>query len=220
MNRFINVRQRSDNVKQITLLYGTGNPAKFKMMSESLKGLPIDLISVCDMEKAPPEVDESGSSPLENACIKAQTYYRFYGVPVLSQDCGLYFDNVPDEVQPGIHVRNVGGKRLSDAEMTAYYGSLAEKYGGKLTARYKTALCLALSETRVFESMDQSLWGGAFHIVEKPHPKRVEGFPIDTLSVDIATGKYFYDLPDCRDVNAHPGFRKFFENLIAKGELL
>lgn len=207
-------------MKQITLLYGTGNPAKFAMMSESLKSLPIKLLSLCDMEKPFPEVSENGNDPLENARIKALAYFRFYGVPVLSHDCGLYFDGLPDEIQPGVHVRNIGGKRLSDAEMTVYYALKAREYGGKLTARYKGALCLALSETRVFESMDESLWGSAFNIVGKPHPKRVEGFPIDPLSVDIATGKYFYDLPDSRDVNAHPGFRKFFKELLNKGELL
>lgn len=215
MNRFINVRQRSDNLKQITLLYGTGNPAKFKMMSESLKGLPIDLFSVRDMEKAPPEVDESGSSPLENARIKAQIYYRFYGVPVLSLDCGLYFDNMPDEVQPGVHVRNVGGKRLSDAEMTIYYALKAREYGGKLTARYKNAICLVMSETEIYQSMDESLWGAPFYIVDKPHERlHQDGFPLDRLSVDISSGKYYYDLPKAVETEMNKGFRQFFENLL------
>lgn len=49
----------------------------------------------------------NGNTPLENARMKALAYYETFRIPVFSCDSGLYFDNVPDEVQPGIHVRNV-----------------------------------------------------------------------------------------------------------------
>ena len=194
----------------MTLLFGTGNPAKLNTMRESLKGLDIELLSLRDMGKSP-EVDESGSSPLENARIKALSYYRFYGVPVFSLDSGLYFENVPDEVQPGVHVRNVGGKHLSDDEMIAYYSALAREYGGKLTARYKNALCLVLSENEVYQSMDESLWGKAFYLTDTPHksPHR-EGFPLDRLSVDIESGEYYFDLPQSVETDMNNGFSRLF----------
>lgn len=196
------------------LLYGTGNPAKLEAMRETLRPLDLEILGLRDMEKAPPEVAENGSDPLENACEKALAYYRFYGVPVFSCDSGLYFDGCPDEEQPGIHVRNIGGKRLSDSEMILYYALKAREYGGKLTARYKNAVCLVLSEDKVYKSMDESLWGEPFCIVEKPHEKRQDGFPIDSLSVDVASGKYFYDLPEPVDERFFNGFRSFFENAL------
>lgn len=48
----------------------------------------------------------------------------------------MYFDNVPDEIQPGAHVRTVNGVCLSDGQMIEYYSGLVKQYGN-LTARYK-----------------------------------------------------------------------------------
>lgn len=199
---------------KITLLYGTGNPAKLQGMREALSPLDLEIVGLSDMDKTPPEVPENGNNPLENAYEKALAYYRFYGIPVFSCDSGLYFDDVPNEEQPGINVRNIGGKRLSDSEMILYYALKAREYGGKLTARYKNAICLVLSENEIRKSMDESLWGEPFYIVGKPHEKRVEGFPIDSLSVDIASGNYYYDLPQSVESNMNEGFRVFFENVL------
>lgn len=202
-------------MSKITLLFGTGNPSKLNTMRKSLEGLDIELSSLRDMEKSPPEVDESGSNPLENARIKALAYYRFYGVPVFSLDSGLFFENVPDELQPGVHVRNVAGKYLSDNEMIAYYAALAHEYGGKLTARYKNALCLVMSENEIYQSMDVSLWGKAFYLTDTPHKRiHTEGFPLDRLSVDIESGEYYYDLPQSVESSMNIGFRRFFENYL------
>lgn len=203
----------------ITLLYGTGNPAKLDMMRGYLTSFDLDIIGLQDMKETPPEVEENGNDPLENAYEKAMAYYRFYKVPVFSCDSGLFFDNVPDEWQPGIHVRNIGGKRLSDSEMIIYYGLKAREYGGKLTARYKNAICLVLSENEIHRSMDESLWGKPFYIVGKPHEKRVEGFPIDSLTVDIESGKYFFDLPQTKDTRFAEGVWNFFENALKEKKL-
>lgn len=202
-------------MSKITLLFGTGNPSKLRTMRESLKGLDIELLSLRDMKKSPPDVDESGSSPLENARIKALAYYRFYGVPVFSLDSGLFFENVPEALQPGVHVRNIVGKRLSDNEMIAYYAALAREYGGRLTARYKNALCLVISENEVFQSMDESLWGKAFYLTDTPHKRmHKEGFPLDRLSVEIESGEYYFDLPKSVETSMNIGFRSFFENYL------
>lgn len=202
-------------VNKITLLFGTGNPSKLNTMRESLKDLDIELLSLRDMENSPPDVDESGSSPLENARIKALSYYRFYEIPVFSLDSGLFFENVPDELQPGVHVRNVGGKHLSDDEMIEYYSSLARRFGGRLTARYKNALCLVMSEDEMYTSMDESLWGKAFLLSDTPHVRpHKEGFPLDRLSVEIESGKYYFDLPESVEIAMNKGFRNFFENTL------
>lgn len=118
-------------VERLKLLYGTGNPAKLQGMTEVLASVNVEIIGLSDMDKPAPEVPENGNNPLDNAVEKAMTYYRFYGVPVFSCDSGLYFENVPeDEFQPGVHVRNINGKRLSDSEMIIYYGLKAGQYGG------------------------------------------------------------------------------------------
>ena len=122
------------------LLYGTTNEAKLKAMRHALQGSNISIIGLNELNKHVPKVEESGNSPLENAKLKAIAYHAAFKMPVFSCDSGLYFDELPEDKQPGIHVRRVDGKELSDEEMLAYYGSLATRYGGKLTGRYKNAI--------------------------------------------------------------------------------
>ena len=102
------------------LLFGTGNKAKLNVMKIRLEPLGIDLIGLEDLKKegyTVPSVPETGNTPLENARQKAMAYYQAFKMPVFSCDSGLYFDEVPDEIQPGVHVRNVNGRCLSDDEM-------------------------------------------------------------------------------------------------------
>lgn len=199
----------------ITLLYGTGNPAKLGTMRRSLDGMEIKLISLADMTGKPPEVDESGKSPLENARLKALAYYKHYGVPVFSCDSGLYFEGIAEELQPGTHIRNIGGKRLTDDEMTEYYCSLANNNGGRITARYLNAICLVLSENEIFEHMGADISGESFIITDKPHPKKVDGYPLDRISINSHTGKYYYDMEQ-EDYLLEESFDKGFRDFFAK----
>lgn len=193
------------------IIYGTGNPAKLAAMQRRLAGLDLDIIGLKDVEGEIPAVPETGKSPMENARQKALAYYDVFQMPVFSCDSGLYFENVPDEVQPGVHVRNINGKCLSDEEMIAYYGGLAEKYGD-LVARYRNAICLVVDEEHIYEAMEESMASEKFLITSKPHPIRKPGFPLDSLSVDVKTGKYYYDsLEEKLDVIAvEDGFWNFF----------
>lgn len=194
------------------IIYGTTNAGKLAVMKRSLAALEnIEIIGLNQIETLLPEVAETGSTPLENARIKALAYYKVLKMPVFSCDSGLYFEGLPEELQPGVHVRNINGKCLTDEEMTEYYRSLAEKYGD-ITARYKNAICFVLDEEHIYESMDDSLSGEPFLLTAVPHPKRQEGFPLDCLSKDIATGKYYYDMGEFHqdDVALDEGFLKFF----------
>lgn len=198
------------------LLYGTGNPAKLSVMRERLSKLGIELIGLTDLQaegKKIPTVTENGSTPLENARRKALAYYEAFQMPVFSCDSGLYFDKVPDTIQPGTHVRNINGKCLSDEEMVTYYTGLAKQYG-KLMAEYRNAICFVMDKEHIFESMEPDLYSEKFIITDKPHSAiRKKGFPLDSISVDIKTGKYYYDLADdeLEQLAVEDGFLKFFE---------
>jgi len=200
-----------------TLIYGTTNPAKLKTMQKNLSLLPLEIVGLEEYKGILPDVDESGNNPLENARIKALAYFRTIGKLVFSCDSGLFFDGIPAEEQPGVHVRNVGGKRLNDEEMIAYYSALSAKHGGKLVAKYKNAICLVMSEDKIYEYTGGDLAGDIFYIVSEPHQKRVKGFPLDCLSVHIETGKYYYDLDDIiSGESMKGGFTAFFERTVCK----
>lgn len=200
------------------LLYGTGNPAKLSVMRKRLDKLKIELIGLNDLKaegKEIPKVTENGATPLENARLKALAYYEAFQIPVFSCDSGLYFDKVPDEIQPGVHVRNINGKSLSDEEMVTYYTGLAKKYGN-LTAEYRNAICFVADKEHIYESMEPDLYSERFIITDKPHSAiRKKGFPLDSISIDIKTGKYYYDLVDDKleQLAIEDGFLKFFENI-------
>ncbi|MCL2420638.1 MAG: hypothetical protein FWD03_02165 [Defluviitaleaceae bacterium] len=157
--------------------------------------LDIELISLSQLDIDFPDIKENGKDPLENARIKAMAYYDILKQPVFSADSGLYFDGLPDHLQPGLFVRRVNGKRLTDDEMIVYYSQLAKDYGGKITARYINGICLILGEGQIFEHMGDDIATERFYIGSVPHSKqRVEGFPIDSLSIHIKSGMYYYDM--------------------------
>ncbi len=201
------------------ILYGTTNQGKLLAMKKSVEGLDIELIGLRDLECELPVVNENGKTPLENAEIKARAYFDAFHMPVFSCDSGLYFDELTDEEQPGIHVRRVNQKELTDEEMIEHYASLAEKHGGRITGRYRNAIYFILDENHHYSSMDMSIATEPFILVTKPHEKRVPGFPLDSLSVDIATGEYYYDL-EVKDVSTSvdDGVRAFFGEIFDKGE--
>ncbi len=196
------------------ILYGTTNQGKLLAMKKSVEGLDIELIVLKDLDSELPAVNETGKTPLENAEIKARAYFEAFHLPVFSCDSGLYFDELTDEEQPGIHVRRVNGKELTDEEMIAHYASLAEKHGGRITGRYRNAIYFILDENHHYLSMDMSIATEPFILVTKPHEKRVPGFPLDSLSIDIATQKYYYDL-EVKDVSTSvdDGVRAFFREI-------
>ncbi len=76
----------------LKLIYGTGNPAKLAAMKRRLQGLGIEIVGLNVLDKKVPTVTENGKTPLENARIKASTYYKEFCMPVFSCDSGLYFD--------------------------------------------------------------------------------------------------------------------------------
>lgn len=211
--------ERIAGINKMKLLYGTGNLAKLSAMRNRLERLGIELIGLNDLRaegKNIPEVIEDGNTPLENARLKAMAYYEAFQIPVFSCDSGLYFDNVPDEVQPGVHVRNVNGKYLSDEEMLDYYSGLVKTYGN-LVARYKNAICFLMDDTHIYEAMEPSMESEKFILTDKPHSAiRKEGFPLDSISLDIKTNKYYYDLPEDRleQVAVEDGFLEFFKNVL------
>lgn len=210
--------------QKIHLIYGTGNDAKLQAMKRALADLPVELSGLKQAAETAglllPRVEEIGESLLENARIKAEAYYALFGKPVFSCDSGLYLwdyrtgQPLPDKLQPGIHVRG-RGRRLTDEELIEHYTGLVKKYG-PILGRYKNAVCLIWEEGRRFESMEEALWGEAFLFSDKPHEKRIKGFPLDSISLEISTGKYYYDLEDNfqDELATEKGFRQFFRRVL------
>lgn len=194
------------------LLYGTYNPAKLETMRRWIAPLAVALIGLTDLAAQPPDVEETGHSPLENARLKALAYRDATGRTTLAADSGLYIDGLADDLQPGDHPRRMHGRRMDDEEMIAYYAGLARQLGGRAVARYRNALCIAFADGRLVERFDDSTASAPFYLVDVPHARRTSGFPLDSLSVDMDSGAYYYDLEASRagsDLAQMNGYARF-----------
>lgn len=193
----------------MNLIYGTYNHAKYQSMVKRLKGLDINVISLNSFNEKLEEAEENGKEPLENAVAKAKAYYRQLKKPVFSCDSGLFFDNVHEDDQPGVCIKRVKGKTLTDLEMQSYYSNLASKYGGRLTAHYKNSICLIIDDDTIYKYDGKDINSEKFYIVSKPHNIFHREYPLDSLAVDIKTNKYYYDIDENEYDESNP-FRQFF----------
>ncbi len=194
------------------IVYGTGNPAKLSGMRKSLEGLNLELVGIAETGIILPKAEERGHTPLENARIKAHTYYKALKCPVFSCDTGLYFQNLPEEWQPGVHVRRVNGKYMSDAEMIEYYSGLVRKFG-RLVAQYRNSVCFIYDESHIYEKEGEDISYPPFALTDVPHVKRVKGYPLDSIAISLETGQYLYDMAENEEevIAAPKGFYDFFQ---------
>ena len=204
----------------MNLLYGTTNKSKIEFMQACVAPLGINILSLADVSAPKLYIEENGNSPLENACIKARAYYNALKTPLFSCDSGLYIDGLPESRQPGINVRGPGD-HMTDADATAYYAALAAEMGGKMVARYVHAICFIDRNGTVHQHMGKDIASAPFYMVDTPHAIRKEGFPLDSLSVHMASGKYYYDLADGQyydDIGSggsgNNGFAAFFSRAL------
>lgn len=179
----------------MNILLGSHNPAKVDYFARQLEGYEVSFLTLGDLglEKLP---DEDGKSVLENAAIKAAYYGRFHDY-VISADSALYIRELPldDPRQPGLTIRRAAdGHEMDEEEMISYYTSLVHSLGGKVTCWYQDAYAVC-NHGKVFTFMDDTcikdLYG--FYLVDKPHPTRKPGWPLDSLSIRPQTGRYFVD---------------------------
>lgn len=197
------------------LIYGTTNQGKLNLMKDYLSGTEIEIIGLNELSQPPGEPGECGRTPLENARGKAEYYFHALDRPVFSCDSGLIIEGLPEEEQPGVHVRRRDGKVLTDAEMTKYYADIASRLGGKCRAHYHNAICLIFSGAERYEYDGEDISGESFYLVDRAKPQKEKGFPLDCISVDMKTGLYFVDEGySSRAEEKKQGFRRFMERAV------
>ena len=173
------------------VLFATTNPAKVKKYKDLLAEKGIELITIKDLDFKLP-IDENGKNAIENAYIKAKTYYDKTKIPTIGMDNNLFIEELPEERQPGTHVRRINGKELNDEEMIEYYTNLVKENGGKLTAKwvYGMVICSDKGVNKFSWSKDH------FYFVNKPCEKRNPGYPLDSMTIVPEFNKYLVELTE------------------------
>ena len=173
------------------VLFATTNPAKVNKYKEALEQKGIELITLKDLDVKLPIV-ESGKNAIENAYIKAKTYYDATKIPTIGMDNNLFIEDLPEEKQPGTYVRRVNGKELNDEEMIEHYTKLVKENGGKLKAKWVYGMVVCSDEGTAQFSWTKD----HFYFVDKPCEKINRGYPLDSISIIPEFNKYLAELTD------------------------
>ena len=198
------------------ILFATTNPAKVKRFADKLQERNIEIITLKDLG-INIDVEETGNNSLENAYIKAKTYYEIAKIPTMSMDCSLFIEGIPEEKQPGIHTRRVNGKELNDDEMLEYYVNLVNQYGGKLSAKWVYGMVIYDGNEK-----KEFTWSkDHFYLIDKPSEKRRMGYPLDSISITANNNKYFVEMTPEEKIeksNSDDKVIDFIVNSVKKGE--
>ena len=174
------------------VLFATHNKSKCNHYKASLEKYGLEIVSLDDLN-IEYEVEEVGNTSQENAIKKVEEYYNLVHMPTIAVDDSLELIGVPDEIQPGTHVRRIGGnEKATDDEMIDYYISLVKEHGkdGKLEGFWKKCIAIKIPDKEVvfhnFESRKI--------FVTTPNIKRNEGYPLDSISITPEYNKYTVEL--------------------------
>ncbi len=130
------------------ILFATGNRNKLKEINEILEGTGI---TVTSMKEAgyDPVIEETGTTFLENALIKAGTLCALSGKACLADDSGLVVDALNGE--PGIYSSRYMGEETSySVKNAAILERLKDVEGSGRSARFVCAMAAVFPDGRQF----------------------------------------------------------------------
>ena len=177
-------------MKQI--IFATTNQSKSKRFSKGLKELGIEVLSLKDID-VKLDIEEDGSTAIENALIKARECYKKTKKPSMGMDDTLYMEGVPEDLQPGLFVRRVNGKNLTDEEMIEHYTNLVKKYGinGRINCKWIYGLAVINEKG---EETTYSWFKDDFYMTSSRSDKINPGYPLNSISKYKKLDKYFTEV--------------------------
>ncbi|HZD71888.1 MAG TPA: RdgB/HAM1 family non-canonical purine NTP pyrophosphatase [Actinomycetes bacterium] len=155
------------------LLLATANQGKLRELRAILAGVPVELLGLDDVPLgAPPEVEETGESFLDNACIKARAYAAWSGLAAVADDSGLEVDALGGE--PGVRSARYAGPGSSDqANLDKLLRELAGVPPARRGARFRC--CAVLVDPGVQRKWHaEATWEG--RIIEAPRGSNGFGY--------------------------------------------
>lgn len=198
------------------LLLASQNPGKLNEMRQLVAGLPFRVVAPLDLgiEQAP---DETGTTFVENATIKALSYAGRSGLLTVADDSGISVDALGGK--PGLHSSRFGGEGATDVERNRL---LLEKLEGvpreRRGAHFTSAVVVARGESVLFQAQEE-VHGFIAEAVRGPN-----GFGYDPLFFYPPFGKTFGEVPrEQKDGVSHRGkafarLRTFLADLVAEAE--
>lgn len=165
------------------MLVASNNKGKLREFNSILGELGIECISMADMG-IDVEVDETGTTFLENAKIKAEEIYKIAKIPTVSDDSGLEVDFLNGE--PGVYSARYAGEHGDDLKNNEkLLNKLHAVPYEKRTARFKSVVYLVLDE-------NTQVWAeGSVEGIILTEVKGENGFGYDPLFFSPQLNKTF-----------------------------
>jgi len=184
-------------VRKVVL--ATGNPGKVREFQAVLAGFGLDILpqSVFSV----PEAEETGSTFVENALLKARNAALYTGLPALADDSGLAVDAIGGA--PGIRSARYAGSGASDrANIDKLLAELEGVPMAQRTARFVCALALLRHPADSTPLVCQGSWEG----VILTEPRGAGGFGYDPVFFVPAENRTAAELdPDTKNRLSHRG---------------
>ena len=178
-------------MEEITLFYATNNKSKLHNMHYRLRNYPIKIVCPEDLD-IHIDINENGETAVENALIKASEYFKIVKMPTIAGDSGMRIDGLDNDEQPGLFVRRVNGKTMSDDEMIEYYSNLASKVKHDCYINYFTGIVLITDKGTFTKELKEV----PLKLSPVPNSNRKHrGNPLDVITI-LEDGRYFNELSD------------------------
>jgi XTP/dITP diphosphohydrolase len=153
----------SVHARRERLVIASGNPGKLREFRELLAGLPFDVIAQGDLGIAAPE--ETGTSFLENALLKARHAAGAARAAVIADDSGLEVDALGGA--PGIYSARYAGMGAGDAANNAKLLDALKPIPLRMrSARYRCVLVFVAGDADPAPLIAEGVWEG--FIVDSP----------------------------------------------------
>ena len=154
-------------------LIASGNAHKVSEIRQILSGLPLEVLSLKDIDNTIAEPVEDGTTFEANAQIKAQAYQSIFPHWILADDSGIVVPDLGGE--PGIYSARYAGVDANDTDNRKKLQAKVSEAGKILTAHFNCVLCLVRPEAEPL--FFDAQWHG--RIVAEDHGQN--GFGYDPM---------------------------------------
>ena len=135
------------------LLAATGNRHKLEEFKRILEPLGVEVVSPADVG-VEADVEETGTTFMANAALKAQALQQLTGLAAFADDSGLCVDALDD--RPGVYSARYGGEGLTDAQrVDLLLDEMTEVPEQDRGCRFVSAIYCVLADGTVVSCQDE-----------------------------------------------------------------
>jgi XTP/dITP diphosphohydrolase len=164
------------------IVFASGNPGKIREVADIFADLHVEVVPQEEFAIESPE--ETGTTFVDNALLKARYASARSGLPAMADDSGIVVDAL--DGRPGVRSARYAGEAATDAQnVDKLLEELAEVPDEQRTGGFHCAAVLVFPDSDVAPLIAEAVWRGSI-LRER---KGGGGFGYDPVFLDPASGK-------------------------------